>query len=264
MKQYIFCLFIITYACAQKSSCDNSLLWKISGNNLKQPSYLLGTFHDEGYKSLDKTPYLYKSLSDVCQLIGEINMTQMDSEIFRSITMPKDTCYSDLLNKEDIQFLDSILLKYLRKTSDIHLQKWAFNKGYTIMGLDDIHLIHNNMGKITPLNIEAKNMITSLRNNIMINQLQLSSLDSLRNAYLRQDLIEVEKFMKLYHKDIGMDSSVYNHIFKLRNLQWMEHIPYLIEEKPSLIAVGVGHLIGDCGLIKLLREKGYKVQPVTE
>ena len=32
-------------AFAQKNNTDNTLLWKISGNGLKKPSYLFGTIH---------------------------------------------------------------------------------------------------------------------------------------------------------------------------------------------------------------------------
>lgn len=47
-----------------------------------------------------------------------------------------------------------------------------------------------------------------------------------------------------------------------RNLKWMDHIPQLISEKPSFIAVGVRHLPGKDGLIDLLRRKGYTVESV--
>ncbi|HML70186.1 MAG TPA: TraB/GumN family protein [Macellibacteroides fermentans] len=47
-----------------------------------------------------------------------------------------------------------------------------------------------------------------------------------------------------------------------RNLKWMDHIPQLISEKPSFIAVGVRHLPCKDGLIDLLRRKGYTVESV--
>ena len=48
-----------------------------------------------------------------------------------------------------------------------------------------------------------------------------------------------------------------------RNKKWMEHIPKLISEQASRIAVGAAHLPGQDGLINLLRLQGFTVEPVN-
>ena len=35
-------------------------------------------------------------------------------------------------------------------------------------------------------------------------------------------------------------------------------------QKPTLFAVGAGHLVGDKGVLNLLRQAGYTVEGVTE
>lgn len=47
-----------------------------------------------------------------------------------------------------------------------------------------------------------------------------------------------------------------------RNEEWMKNILPMIHEDSSLIAVGVGHLIGVNGLIAKLRDLGYRVEPM--
>ena len=47
-----------------------------------------------------------------------------------------------------------------------------------------------------------------------------------------------------------------------RNEEWMKNILPMIHEDSSLIAVGVGHLIGVNGLIAKLRDLGYSVEPM--
>ena len=47
-----------------------------------------------------------------------------------------------------------------------------------------------------------------------------------------------------------------------RNNAWMLKIPALINQDPTLIAVGAMHLTGDLGLINQLRKMGYTVKPV--
>jgi uncharacterized protein YbaP (TraB family) len=47
-----------------------------------------------------------------------------------------------------------------------------------------------------------------------------------------------------------------------RNKNWVPEIRKMIQEQPSMIAVGAGHLPGSDGLLELLRVAGYSVEPV--
>ena len=47
-----------------------------------------------------------------------------------------------------------------------------------------------------------------------------------------------------------------------RNQNWIPLIETFIKEKSSFIAVGAAHLAGDEGVIKLLKEAGYKLTPL--
>lgn len=52
------------------------------------------------------------------------------------------------------------------------------------------------------------------------------------------------------------------HLLKERNEAWIPIIRENIAQRPCLIAVGCKHLMGDIGLIAMLRRKGYTVTPV--
>ncbi|MEZ5495489.1 MAG: TraB/GumN family protein [Gammaproteobacteria bacterium] len=43
-----------------------------------------------------------------------------------------------------------------------------------------------------------------------------------------------------------------------------EKIPEIAKQQVTLFAFGAGHLGGDVGVINLLREKGYTVEPVMD
>jgi uncharacterized protein len=46
-----------------------------------------------------------------------------------------------------------------------------------------------------------------------------------------------------------------------RNIKWLPKLEsYLAENKSAFIAVGAGHVVGDSGLIELLKAKGYQVK----
>ena len=47
-----------------------------------------------------------------------------------------------------------------------------------------------------------------------------------------------------------------------RNRQWMDKITMTLPVQSVLAAVGAAHLVGEQGLIKLLRDRGYTVEPV--
>ena len=47
-----------------------------------------------------------------------------------------------------------------------------------------------------------------------------------------------------------------------RNLNWIPKLEDWMSKKSLFVAVGAGHLAGENGVIHLLRNKGYKVEPV--
>lgn len=52
--------------------------------------------------------------------------------------------------------------------------------------------------------------------------------------------------------------SIYERLFVARNRNWVDRIEMLIEnQKALLVVVGAAHLVGDHGILALLREKGY-------
>src|SRR6478752_1732386 len=91
--------FIIGSAFAHPTS---SLLWKISGNGLKEPSYLYGTVH-----SFDERAFRFAKLAEKyiaeCNAFGmEINMENLgDADIFgmmKYLMMPGDTTLQMLMS----------------------------------------------------------------------------------------------------------------------------------------------------------------------
>jgi uncharacterized protein len=47
-----------------------------------------------------------------------------------------------------------------------------------------------------------------------------------------------------------------------RNANWVRKLQQLMPDNSLVIAVGAGHLPGKKGVLNLLREAGYKVEPV--
>lgn len=67
---FLFLLLITTSSCNQKN--NEGLLWRISGKNLENPSYLLGTNHGMHYYYLDSIAGAWQAFNSVNQLVSEI------------------------------------------------------------------------------------------------------------------------------------------------------------------------------------------------
>ncbi len=84
MKKLVSLIALIAFVFSIHAQSDNyksgALLWKISGKDLKRPSYLLGTFHLKSGDYLDSIPGARTSLEASEQVIGEIEMNNIMSD----------------------------------------------------------------------------------------------------------------------------------------------------------------------------------------
>lgn len=224
-----------------------------------------------------------------------------------NIKMPSNTTYLDLLNEEDYHFLDSIVHQdfkvqlnemYLKpghlglffeklkereelKTKyseaeidsigseimDLVLEKKAKEKGYTLVGLEDIST-QEKMLFSDDLKQQADELISGLRKRDDYSR--LSSLnETLPEVYRAQRIkclacfeAKLDSLFQTSSELKAIRKQLREVLLKQRNINWMNKIPALIKNKPTFIAVGVRHLPGNNGLIALLLEQGYTVEAV--
>ena len=51
-------------------------------------------------------------------------------------------------------------------------------------------------------------------------------------------------------------------LFKNRNERWLPKLQAAMNEAPTMFVFGAGHLIGDYGILQLLRNAGYNVEQI--
>ncbi|HVY24608.1 MAG TPA: TraB/GumN family protein [Steroidobacteraceae bacterium] len=85
-----------------------------------------------------------------------------------------------------------------------------------------------------------------------------SELDELVNAWRRGD---EDKLQSLLQKEVGGHEKFFNVLIYERNRRWVARLTSLLDNSSDnyLVAVGALHLVGDNGLVSLLRKAGYKV-----
>ena len=112
------------------------LVWKISGNGIKKPSYILGTHHGCPFTYCDSIPGLMKAFDKVDHIIGEINMiefAEMSPERMQKMQammmMPADTSLMSLFNEEETAKINEWLMKEMGAS----LEMLSVMKPMTIM-----------------------------------------------------------------------------------------------------------------------------------
>jgi len=90
------------------------LLYKISGNGLTKPSYIIGTYHLAPVSFADSIPGLQDALNACEQVYGELDMTNMQStenmqKMQAAMMLPEGTTLSTLLSEDEMTRLNVVL-----------------------------------------------------------------------------------------------------------------------------------------------------------
>lgn len=263
---------------------DNSLLWQISGNGLQKPSYLFGTFHmmckddvqfsDQLKTAVGSTSTVYMELDmddPALMLSGMMMMTMKggkkltdfySKEEYRKIeTFFKDSLSAPLSFLQTMKPFMLVALLYpkmmpCKTVSGVEeeLMKLAKAQKKEIKGLETMELQAAVFDSI-PYEEQAKELLKSI-DSMEINR---KNFDTMMRVYKSQRLSAIEA---LFNKsELGMQ----NHediLLTKRNLNWVAQLAPILKKDNVFIAVGAGHLVGENGLITLLRKKGYKVLPL--
>ena len=102
MKSFIGAVIFICVA----FSANAQLLWKVSGNGLTQPSYIIGTHHLAPFSIMDSIAGLQKAMNETQQVYGELKMSEMQSPVTmqkmqQAMMIANDSTLSTLLSPED-------------------------------------------------------------------------------------------------------------------------------------------------------------------
>jgi len=288
-KILILCsgLFLTGLAFSQnRTALPNTLLWKISGNGLKKPSYLFGTMHILCAEDAKLSDSLKAAIHDCEDVYFEIDLDDFTGMInsMKYMRMNDSKKLSDLLNKEDYEKVKSyfenhggallpfsmlerfkpLLISSIIEENDLDCQttngmelvimKEAKSDQKKINGLETAEFQAGLFDSI-PYEKQAKDLV----NYIDSVSIYKKMTTDLADVYRKQDLSKIEELT------ITGDAAISNYLDLLlygRNRRWVTQLDSLMHEKSLLIAVGAGHLPGDQGVINLLRKKGYTLTPV--
>lgn len=285
---------VVAVALLSSAFCTQAqILYKITGNGLKEPSYIFGTHHLAPISVIDSVD-ARRAWSECRQVVGELDMTQdqmaMAAQMQSHMLAPPDSSLSKVLGPEKMAKYAPLFRQYAPMPG-LELQMLDAMKPVVVTTMVSLGIVRESMpdfnpgqqldayfqtegkktGKrIIPLETAAQQAAYLYDSTYIADQAAAlcSTLDDIGKAreqanrlnanYMKRDLQALLQFTK----DEDSNPRMFETLLYNRNDNWMRLLPGIMQEAPAFIAVGALHLPGERGLLEQLRGMGYTVIPV--
>ncbi|MBL3656652.1 TraB/GumN family protein [Fulvivirga sediminis] len=279
----VYLLFVILFTPLLLRGQESSLLFKLTGPGISKPSYIFGTIHMMCSEDYSMSTTVENAMTHVDRAVLEIDMDDpaMMMKIQQLSMNPGFRNISDQFSKSELDSLNAFLQKGYGAT----MTQFGVMKPFVLLTMilpkllncDEIIAFENeivNMAKSNEIPVEGLETVefqVGVFDSIpeadqikIVNEL-IADKDKARNDFNKLLKAYKEKDVKQLAKLVVEDPQYADYADLLlyeRNENWLPHIIDMAKEKPSLFAVGAGHLGGGKGVLHLLEEKGYTVEPV--
>lgn len=278
----------------QDHSLEKSLLWEISGNGLERPSHLFGTYHLLKDSHLETLPHVLKAFEasegvvveivmDTTALVKSMDKMYMPDNSLENLFPESD--YEKLAEKfqsatgQSLSMLNQFkpnvaLLQVLEAATsqavddliagkgrilDLFFAEAGKEQGKVVRPLetidDQMDMLMNGSGLLE----QAEGLEWALGHLEEMQAMQLA----LAKRYIAQDLDGLARLSEEFPDARSVGMPVEDLLYK-RNDNWMRQLPEMMSSGSQFIAVGALHLVGERGLVQLLRAQGYTLTPVLD
>ncbi len=264
----------------------NTLLWEITGNGLQKPSYIFGTMHLLCAEDARLSDNLKKAIAETDQIYFEIDLDDMDQlmSTMKYIRMNDNVKLSDLLTKEEFERIKKyfndhpsmIPFSMMERFKPFMITSLISESGFGCEATNGMEMSIMTEAKKTAKEIKGlettefqaglfdsipyEQQAKELLNYIDSIDKYKKSTDELVDVYKKQDLNKIEELTT--KSEAGLEQYL-DLLLYGRNRRWMQALQFVLRSKPSLIAVGAGHLPGDQGMLSLLRKAGFTLKPIA-
>lgn len=288
-------IFSIAVIAAASLTAKGQLLWKVTSPDGSHTSYILGTHHLAPLSVLDSIPGFNSALAAADKVFGEIVTAEMSQpanigKMQQAAMAPADSALSKLISPAQLDSVNTMIQKYLgpqmsvamfesikpsmivttismaqsaaaipnynpAQQIDTEVQKRGAAAGKPVGGLETIDLqLDRLLG--APMEQQAKDLMDMVR----YQDVAAAQAVKLLNIYRAGDL---DSMIDLMHESKpAVDEAAAERLIYSRNGNWAEFLTSELTQSNDFIAVGALHLPGDRGLLKLLRDRGFTVEPM--
>lgn len=208
-----------------------------------------------------------KSLSDIltAEELGKLNTFMMET-LGADLNNPMVAAQLGKMTPTAIS-TQLQMVQYMKMTPgfdptamiDSYFQNVAKAAGKPVVGFESVDFQISVLYTGTPLERQKEQLICMLDNQ----EYNLMIMKDLTEAYFSQN---IDKVLEVTEEKLGnsCDSTPEEDeaLIYGRNATWVEKIPAIIGEKPTLFVVGAAHLPGERGVLELLKKEGYTVEAV--
>jgi uncharacterized protein YbaP (TraB family) len=278
----IFCLAYFSASAQQPT--PKTLLWRISGQGLKKPSYLFGTMHLNDKRLFRFSDSVYAAIEKSDGLAIEVNPDEMGvyyvNKMFDELENKKKL--QDLLSEEEFDHYREGLSKKFKKPAgeittdeivqernrwmsdfmakgemptfvDAYLYNIARRQGKWLGGIEDLS---DQVGLMEDMVDKSDLDYLLVDNKKKINKTGKSMIEEMIETYAREDLDRINNISNQGSADFK------DQLLIRRNVKMARRIDSLVNIRTMFLAIGAAHLPGDSGVIDLLTRRGFKVEPV--
>ncbi len=286
MKKTIVCLLLslhtLSLSFGQVQS-KSSLLWEITGKDLKQPSYLFGTVHIICKEDFFFPALVTEKFTNASQVFLELDMDDpmMILKMMQLLQLPQGQTIKQLFGDSAFKEFDEqykkitgssammfntfkpfMLMSMLTEKSLSCPAKESYEQTFIAMAakqkknIKGLETIDDQVAVFD--SIPDSTEITNLKNMVLNFEKGKEEFEKLIAVYKTQN---VDSIYGLTNQSPELMEAE-NELLVKRNSRWIPVMKSSMQQSSSFFAVGAAHLGGNVGVIALLRKQGYTVKPV--
>lgn len=269
------------------SQGQKNLMWKVQSKTTTL--YVLGSLHFLRQENYPLNPGIEKAFDQSNILVVEANISDPrgvdPQKLIESASYPENDSLEKHVSKETYEDIKKKIGKLDISPELITRQKPWFlaitleSLQLIKLGLDpkygvDIYFISKSQGKKKILELESLDEQINLLSNLSDSDQEIFLLYTLRDlnivgeeinnlikSWITGDAKNIESILMKSVKENPKLSPIFEKFINERNMKMAIKIDNYLKTKDTyFVVVGAGHLIGDKGIIKILKDKGYLVE----
>ena len=295
MKKLFVTLALATIALTSHAQ----LLYKISGNELEKPSYVVGTHRLAPAAMAQLINGISEALNGTDQMYGELNVDMATADASHTVkeasTLAGGKTIQQLLSADELKRFNGFLMKTqgqdlrnrmlaakIEKKTPAALARemkiWLYlanHRGtFDPMSQIDAYFVQlakkNNMPMFGMETVDEyanavyKSASDSRQKEQMMclvdhQQFYQKQMDNVLNGYMLQNMSTIEQAL---NEKIGGNcdaTAAEANVCQERIAKWAQKMPDIMKKAPTLFVISIEKLPGEKGILQLLRDAGYTV-----
>ena len=288
MKRLLFSAIWLTYVLG----CQAQVLYRISGNSVTAPSYILATNRMVDMTFIDTIPNAFKCFSNCNKVVTEFAMQDYEAlaALRQAAILPDSVRLSNFYTTEQYQEIDdplrinlgmgldklgrmkpSYLTEMLRnelmkkwmnydeeRSMETFFEKVASQSDIPIYGLDNVGETMYMLFDREPFQWQCEELYKVIE----YPEKEVRQERSLREMYLYGRLTDMAYLVKSPDNLTSLSFSDYK-IYSQRNKVWVKRLAPYLKEGKAFITLNAVYLGGEEGLLAQLKAAGYRVKAVN-